>query len=612
MRNWRRVAEITAAGVLAFAVPPQGSTQVKVGDFSARLSGVLSPGYTADYGNQTGSDHTWALGGAGTLSGDYYTPSFLSYDASFYINQSRANSNFQSISNASGLDLSSEIFGGSHFPGSVTWSKAYDREGDYDIPGLANYVTHGNSNTFGINWGENVPGLPSFSAGWQTGSSNYSVYGIDEEGTNHFDSLNLHASDDLDGFGIGAFYNLGRSRSLIPEVLAGEQSAETDSSSGAYGFNLSHSLPLSGSASAGINHSNYSTTFLGSTSSGTVDLTTALATLHPTEKLSLNTSLNYSDNLTGQLIEAIVAAGGAVPSTSNERSNSLDLMAAMGYAATEHLATEASWERRSQTFLGESYTVDSLSAGGSYMRALYGGTLNSSLSLTENLGDQNNGNNLGFSANASYARIIAGWHTNGTFGYAQNVETLLVTYMNSYYNYNFNARRNWGKFNLDVGAGGGRTALTQEAGTESDSQSYDGSVGYGRWINVNGGYTKADGQALLTGSGLTTSPIPPPVLPSSLFSLYGGKSYSMALSSTPVKNLILTAAYAKSDSDISSEGLSSTNSNNEFTALIQYQTRKLSWNSGYARLVQGFSGSGLPAQMIGSYYFGVSRWFNIF
>lgn len=603
---------MAAASVLALAIPPHGRAQMKVGNFTTKLSGVISPGYSADYGNQIGSDHSWAFGGAGTLSGDYYTPNFLTYDASFYINQSRADSNFQSISNASGIDLSSEIFGGSHFPGSVTWSKAYNREGDYDIPGLANYVTHGNSNTFGINWSENLPDTPSFSAGWQTGSSNYSVYGLNEEGTNNFDSVNLHAGYTLSGFGMGAFYNAGSSKSLIPDVLAGEQSEETDSSSGAYGFNLSHALPLSGSASAGINHSNYSTTFLGSTSSGTVDLTNAIATLHPTQKLAVTTSLNYSDNLTGQLIEAIVAAGGAVPNATNERSNSLDLLTEAGYAATEHLEAQASWERRSQTFLGESYTVDSLSAGASYMREIYGGTFNGSASLTENLGNQDSENNMGFSANASYSRMVANWHTNATFGYAQNVETLLVTYMNSYYNYNFNTRRNWGKFNIDLGAGGGRTALTQQAGTESDSQSYDAGVGYGRWINANGGYTKADGQALLTGAGLTTSPIPPPVLPSSLFSLYGGKSYSFALSSTPAKNLILTAAYAKSDSNLYSEGLSSSNSNNEFTALIQYQTRKLSWNSGYARLVQGFSGSGLPAQMIGSYYFGVSRWFNIF
>ena len=35
----------------------------------------------------------------------FYNPNFLSFNASLYLNQSRANSNFQSISNASGVNL---------------------------------------------------------------------------------------------------------------------------------------------------------------------------------------------------------------------------------------------------------------------------------------------------------------------------------------------------------------------------------------------------------------------------------------------------------------------------------------------------------------------------
>ena len=54
------------------------------------------------------------------------------------------------------------------------------------------------------------------------------------------------------------------------------------------------------------------------------------------------------------------------------------------------------------------------------------------------------------------------------------------------------------------------------------------------------------------------------------------------------------------------------NQNNEFNALIQYQFRKLNFNSGYSRLEQGFSGSGTPPEVISSFYIGVSRWFNFF
>ncbi len=124
-------------------------------------TGTLSSGYTANYGNMTPSTHGWTFGGAGTFSGSFHSPNFLSYNFSPYLNQSRANSNFQSISNASGVNLSANIFAGSKFPGSITYSKAYDSEGNYAVPGLANYVTHGNSGVFGINWSENLPMRPA-------------------------------------------------------------------------------------------------------------------------------------------------------------------------------------------------------------------------------------------------------------------------------------------------------------------------------------------------------------------------------------------------------------------------------------------------------------------
>jgi hypothetical protein len=132
------------------------------------------------------------------------------------------------------------------------------------------------------------------------------------------------------------------------------------------------------------------------------------------------------------------------------------------------------------------------------------------------------------------------------------------------------------------------------------------------WLTATGSYSKASGQALATGGGLVPVPVPSPTLPSSLVSLFGGDSYSFGLSSTPVKNLILTAAYAKSNSNTTSSGVASMNENDEYNALIQYQYRKLSFNSGYSRLGQGFSGSGTAPEVISSFYIGVSRWFNFF
>ncbi len=613
--SWR-AAGILQAGLLLLVWPV--AAQVKLGEVSADATGTVSTGYTASFGNMTGSNHGWTLGGATSLTGSFYNPNFLSFNASLYLNQSRANSDFQSISDASGVNLSTSIFSGSKFPGSVTYSKAYDSEGNYAVPGLANYVTHGNSDTFGTNWSENLPGVPSFSAGFQVGTSDYSVYGTNDQGNNAFHSLNLHSGYRLAGFNMAAYYSLGGGHSLIPEVVTGLPSSESHSDNSAMGFNATTQLPMQGSFSAGINRSTWNSEYLGSSSNGTIDLLNALAAVHPLSKLALSVSANFSDNLTGQLIQSVVAAGGVVTGiNSNASSDSLDLMSVASYSPATNLQTSAFYERRTQDFLGVTYGVNSYGASATYGHALLNGTFNSSLTVTANSSDNSGADTLGISASENYSSLVLGWHVNESFGYAQNVQTLLVSYMNSFYNYAGNARRNWGLFSFSAGANGARTALTEQTGTANSSQSYNASTGYGAWITATGSYSKSSGQAIATGAGLVPVPVPSPILPSNLVSLFGGTSYSFGLSSNPTKKLIIAGSYAKSDSNTStatsaSSLITSANQNIQLNTLVQYQVRKLNFTSGYSRLQQGFSGSGLPPEVVSNYYFGVSRWFNFF
>jgi hypothetical protein len=617
MLKWRTVAGylrivwLAQAGLLLLASPL--AAQVKLGEVSSSLSGTIAPGYTADFGNMTSSNHTWTLGGAANYTGFYHSPNFLSLNAAFFLNQSRANSDYQSISDSSGFGGSANIFSGSRFPGSVSYSKVYNSEGSYAVPGVANYVTHGNSDTLGVNWSESLAGVPTVSANFQSGGSQYSVYGANDQGNNSFRSLSLNSFYYLAGFNMGAYYSTGESHSLIPQVVTGEQTESTHSDNSGYGFNVTHRLPLNGSASASFSSSEYDSNYLDINTSGTIDMVNTFAAIHPTEKLSFVATANYSDNLSGQLIQSVVAAGGAVPGlNSNQSSNSLDLMGVASYAPLANLQTSASVERRTQNFLGENYGVTSYGGSASYQHTLFDGNFNASVNVTDNTSDQSSANALGFSTTENYSNQILGWKVNGSFGYAQNVQTLLVTYMNSFYNYGGNARRRWGRFNVSLGAGASQTALTQQAGTTNRSESYNASMGYSSWITASGSYSKASGQALATGSGLVPVPVPSPVLPSSDFSLYGGDGYSFALSSAPVKNLVLTASYAKSVSDTTSGGVASSNENDQYNALIQYQVRKLSFTSGYSRLQQGFSGTGAPPETISSFYIGVSRWFKFF
>jgi hypothetical protein len=606
-----RAAELLPAALLL--LPVTLAAQVRLGEISASENGTISTGYSASYGNLTGSSHGWTVGGATSLSGSFYNPNFLSFNASLYLNQSRANSDFQSISDASGVNLSTSIFSGSKFPGSVSYTKSYNSEGNYAVPGLANYVTHGNSDTFGINWSENLPAMPNLSAGFQLGTSKYSVYGTNDQGNNAFHSLNLHSGYQLAGFNMAAYYSNGGSHSLIPQLVTGLQSTESHTGNTSYGFNATNHLPLQGSFSAGVNRSEWNSKYLGYSSTGAIDLLNVVAAIHPIKKLSFSVSSDYSDNLSGQLIQSVISAGGVVSGlNADTSSNSLELMSSASYSPGANLQMTAFFERRTQEFFGENYGVRSYGASAIYAHTLLNGTFNSSMIVTANNSENSGVDTLGFSTTENYSSVVLGWHANESFSYAQNVQTLLVTYMNSFYNYSANVRRNWGQFNLSAGVGGSRTALTEQAGTANSNESYNASLGYGVWLTGTGSYSKSSGEAIATGAGLVPVPVPSPILPSDLVSLFGGDSYAIGLSSTPVKKLIMGASYAKSLSNTSTDAISSTNQNSELTTLIQYQFRKLNFVSGYARLEQGFSGSGSPPEVIATYYAGVSRWFNFF
>ena len=603
-------ADLLLLGVLLLSAPV--AAQVKIGETSTTANGMLSTGYTATYGNMTSSSHGWTIGGVANFAGSYHSPNFLSYNVSPYLNQSRANSNFQSISDASGVNASVTLFAGTAFPGSISYSQAYNSEGNYGIPGLVNYVTRGNSGTFGINWSENLSNKPSFTAGFQTGNSDYSVYGTNDQGKNAFHSLNLHSGYRWMGFSIGAYYINGGGHSDIPQIVAGEIT-KTQSDSDTVGVTVSHPLPMQGNATAGFNRSSWDTDYLGYRSSGTVDTVNSVASVRPAQHLSITGSLNYSDNLAGQVIQSIIGVGGLVSGqNTSESSSSLDVMGVATYSPLINVQTSAFVERRSQSYLGQSYGVNSYGGGISYARRLLGGSFNGSLNVTANSSDTNGADTIGFAGNGNYSTEVRGWHFTGAFGYAQNVQTLLITYMSSFYNYSGNLHRNWGLFNFGLGAGGGRTALTDQAGATSSSDNFNAYIGYGPWLTATGSYSRSSGQALITGGGLVPIPVPPPILPPGVVSLYGGNSYAFSLSSAPVKKLLLSASYARSDSSTTSEMIASSNTNNQFNSLVQYQYRKLYFTSGYARLEQGFSVSGTRPEIISSYYMGISRWFNFF
>lgn len=555
-----------------------------------------------------------AFGGTGTLSGFYYNPNFLSYTISPYVNQARDNSSFQSISDASGVNVNTSIFAGSKFPGSITYAKADNSEGNYAIPGLANYTTKGNSDTFGVSWSEILPDLPSLSASFQMADNQYSIYGANDSGSTNSRSFSLRSAYMISGFNLSGYFTDGDSHSDIPQLLQGSSQAETATSTDrGFGFAVGHQLPLHGGFSATANRSDVDSNFLGYSYNGTIDTYSGTASFQPTQKFHFSLSTGYSDNLSGTLYQAITGAGGVItPPSQGQGSNSLDLQGNASYSVMQNMQALGSVDYRQQSFLGKDYSADSYGGGITYGRVLFGGNLNTAGTITENMVSTSSAKELGFSSTINYNKRFDGWTASVFANYAQNVQTLLISYMSSFYGYGGNLRRRWGKFGWTAGASVNKTGLTEQAGTTSSGESYNTSVGYSNWINLNATYSKADGNGIETAVGLAATPTPQPVLDPSDLIVFGGKSYSFGLASNPKRRLTIAGSFARAYGNSNVLGILSSNNTEQINVLFQYQFRKMYMTGGYSRLDQGFSVSGTPPEKVSAFYIGVSRWFNFF
>jgi hypothetical protein len=610
-----RNAWVIAAGVLLLASPLLA--QIQIGDdLNFNMNGTVSANYSGTYGNQIDSTHGFGAGGAAGLAGFYYNPNFLSFNVNPYFNQSRSNSTFGSVTDASGVSLSSAIFGGSHFPGSVSYSKAYNSTGNYGLPGLSSLDTNSNSQSFGVNWSAFLPNLPTLNVGYQTGKNNYSLYGTNERGRNNFHSLFLNSNYTIAGFGLGGGVSVGGSNALIPQVLVGGKEAQSNSDTRTYTFSASHRLPWRGSFSTAFNHSNLNSNYLGYTFDGTINRWAANAGLHPTQKLSFSFGTDYTDNLSGSLYQAIVpgAQGGTPASagivTAQSQSSGWDFLFNSTYAFAKNLQAQGAVERRQQFFQGTNFGSTMYSGGVYYTRKIMGGYMGSSLNIIDSRLDHSSQSSLGFSSNTNYNRRIGAWQVGGYFNYSQNVQTLLIAYTTSFYNFSGNVGRKFGRLHWNATAGSGRSGLTAQPGSSSHSESFSSSIGTGR-LNLTGVYSKSDGNSLASGGGLVQQQLPPGV-PPNLLVMYGGESYSFALSGSPIRKLSASASYVKARNNINNQGVTSWNNFEQENLFFQYRFRQVGLTGGYTRLIQGFSASGTPPANVNSFSVGIYRWFNFF
>lgn len=616
MKSAHRIFGLRLLGVailtMAQFAAGQQAQPLSIGENTKVSAGGLATfGYQGDYGDAIQSDHGLSYGFDGKVAGYYYNPNFVSFNIQPYYDQSRADSSYQSLTGASGVNATANFFQGSKFPGAVSYNYAENSTGTVALAGTPNFTTVGTTKGFGINWSALLAGWPTLSVGYSQGSGNSTLYGTSQEDNSSTKLFNVHSDYSIAGFRLSSFYTHNTLSSEFPAFLAGDEASNLNSSDQDIGISAQHALPEHGSFYVTYNrataNSDYVTTGQSSDNSNYTDSTeTANASFHPTNKLTYSVSQQYTNNLNGYLAQNLSTNGAPAAGIDlGSGSYSSTMAGGVTYNFTNFLSASALATYYDQHYFGKSYTGEYLSGTVAYGKRLWD-TFTFSSSLIESSSDLGN-SALGFVGNINYFHRIKGWQTSGQFSYAQNVQTLLATYTTSYYSYSANVRRRLPAGMTWIAAfNGNHSGLTNESGTKSSSESYSTSLAM-RMLQVNTFFSQAHGVELL-GAGGIISPTPTPGLTD--FILFSGSSYGGGFSVTPLRRLSVSGTYSRAISNT----LSTTDSHNNlevYNAQLQYHLRRIGLLAGYTRFTQGISAIGAPVNST-SYFVGMTRWFDFF
>ena len=602
---------VLALARLAFA-------QVQVGDNTQlRAGALLTMGYSGDYGNQIQSDHALNFGASGTVSGYYYNPNFLNFNIVPYYNQSRADSDYQSLTNSSGVSATANFFTGSHFPGSVSYRYDYNSTGTFGLSGVPNFTTQGTGQGFGINWGALFSGWPTLSVGYQQGSGSGTLYGTDQQTSSSQHIFNVRSNYRLAGFNLNAYYDHNTLHTVLPEFLTGTGEDVLDSSGNDFGFGASRNIPFgNGQFYATYTRSTLSSDYLAkvqqntTTSGYTTDIETAGATFHPTIKLGLFVNESFTNNLSGYLNQSLVNNGTILqPVNLGSNSYSITVGGGANYQFTEHLWAQGQANSYEQHYFGKSYTGTFISGNVNYGRKLF-----DMFTFSAGIVDSSTGlgtNNVGFVGTVNYYRKYGQWQTSGTFSYNQNVQTVLITETTSYYNYNANLRRRFSRrVQWTLAFNGNHSGLNSQKNSSDHSEGYSTSLSL-RNLSLNAQYLTGTGNSILTNNGIV--PLPPtPGVPEANLIFYNTKSYGGGIAWSPIRRLSLSGSYGRSFSDTLANATFSRNNTDIGNAQLQYRLRRIGVLAGYTRFKQGISATGILPGTTTSYYVGISRWFDFF
>ena len=309
--------------MLATMLTTPGWAQIEIGsNTNLSLSGDLGFGYNGNYGNIDQSSHGTNLNGDAVLQGSYYNPQFLNFFVDPVYNRSQANSGQGSLTDASSINAGANIFSGSHFPGSVSFSEGFNSSGNYGFGTTPGLTTTGNSHGFGIGWAELIPGAPPLSVQYYQNASSSSIFGTDQEDHTGSKNLNMFSNYKLAGWYMGARFTDTWTHTDLPAAATGDGEAITGDTNGkSFSVNASHKLPMRGSFGASYGWSDFSGESQGTTVSGSNQMISATASFAPTQRFTTQFQMDYNSSLSGEIEQQLLGVGALNPSVNLGQTN---------------------------------------------------------------------------------------------------------------------------------------------------------------------------------------------------------------------------------------------------------------------------------------------------
>ncbi len=610
MRFAPGIRSALAAGLLLLAAGVRA--QVTVGeDLHMNLDGSLAVGYFGSNGNLVQSTHSLSVGGEADLRGDYLDPRVINFVVSPYYNLSRANSSVQSIFDASGVNASTQIFSGSRYPGSISYGRDWNHEGEFGLPGTVAYKTRGSDEYFNANWSLFQPSFPSLSASYGIGDSNYEVLGASTKGSSHSRVFSLHSGYQLAGFNLIGGYSDFKLTQQLPAITNGSEALLGSTDQNQVQLGISRRFGQRTSLIANISRNHFTVDFSGAPIKQTYDNAAASLSVNPAKGWMVIVGGSYTDNLAGTLFDPTVGEGGVILPPASTSSHSIDLSAATTYTPIHDLSFQGTVDHRAQSYFGLSVTSDAYTGGVSYGHSLWGGTASTYASVTRYTANVYNEAAVGGSGNLNYTRRVGAWTGNASVRYARNTQTALAAFTQSGYGYGLNVGRKLGGWIWTVSANGSENRIDSVGNSSSFAQGYNTGLSAGK-LSFNGNYSRSNGNSIQSITGLIPAPVPIPVIPPTLLILYGGESYGGAVGYTPIRGLILTADYSHARYHTRNETDFSNNLLQQADAKAEWYFRHLHFQAGYSRLLQGFGEAESNPVSLNTFYVGVFRSMHFF